>query len=87
MSKMKLWVYKCNSRNLPYQPAYGDWRDFFDIGKEQDWGSTDWIPALADLNVGDLIIAYQTNRNELAGLAKVTQTSEKDTYVYLKPLV
>lgn len=83
---MKWWVYKCNSRNLPYQRANGDWRDFFDMGKKQDWGSTDWIPALADLNVGDLIIAYQTNRNELAGLAKVTQTSEKDTNVYLKPL-
>ena len=42
-------------------------------------------PALADLNAGDLIIAYQTNRNELAGLAKVTQTSQKGGYIYLKP--
>jgi len=83
---MKWWMYKCNSRNLPHQRAYGDWRDFFDMGKEQHWGTTDWIPALADLNVGDLIIAYQTNRNELAGLAKVTQTSQKDGYIYLKPL-
>src|SRR4030067_1653020 len=86
MKKMVWWVYKCNSRNLPHQHTYGDWRDFFSIGKEQNWGSTDWVPALKNLAVGNHIVAYQTNRNEFVGLATVTQTAEKDTYVYLKPL-
>ena len=33
-----------------------------------------------------MVIAYQTNRNELVGLAKVRQSCEVDTYLYLYPV-
>jgi len=83
---MRWWIYKCNSRPQPYQRAYGDWREFFDAGVVDAWGSSDWIPALSRLTAGDRIIAYQTNRNELVGIATVTQSTAQDTYVYLKPV-
>jgi hypothetical protein len=67
------WIYKCNSRRQPYQVAYGDWRDFFLRNAPQEWGSTEWVPALRDPRPGHTIIAYQTDRNELVGLAKVTR--------------
>jgi hypothetical protein len=33
-----------------------------------------------------MFIAYQTDRNELVGIAMVTQSCDEDTYVHLKPL-
>jgi hypothetical protein len=87
MNKMRWWIYKCNSLNQPHQQAYGDWADFFDHWREDQWGSTEWIPALKKLTVGDMIIAYQSDRNELVGLARVARTSnEKDAHIYLEPL-
>ena len=83
---MAWWVYKCNSRNNSYQGAYGDWEEYFDKDGREQWGSTDWVPALANLKKGDMVIAYQTDRNQLVGLAKVRQSCEKDTYVYLTPV-
>ncbi len=35
---------------------------------------------------GDIIIAYQTNRNELVGIARVRQSCELDSYLHLKPI-
>lgn len=59
------WIYKCNS-------AYrGDWDDFFEKTSPTPWGSTEWVPALANARRGDTILAYQTDRNELVGKAKV----------------
>ena len=63
------WVYKCNSRALPYQVVSGDWAEFFEEGIDDHWGSTEWTPSLAGLQPGDLILAYQSNRNELVGTA------------------
>jgi hypothetical protein len=84
---MAWWVYKCNSKGLPYQRAVGDWRsEYFNGDPNQEWGSTDWVPALADLKQGDMIIAYQTDTNELVGLARVRQPCDKDTYLYLEPV-
>jgi hypothetical protein len=83
---MRWWIYKCNGRNQPHQRAYGDWHEFFDAGVVDTWGSSDWIPALSKLAPGDMIIAHQSDRNELVGIAKVAQSSAKDTYVYLKPV-
>lgn len=79
---MQWWIYKCNSRNDPHQKAYGDWREFFK-DPSGDWGSSDLVPALDSLRKGDLVIAYQTNSNEIVGLAKVRQPCSKDTYLYL----
>jgi hypothetical protein len=83
---MPWWIYKCNSKQLEYQNAWGDWYDFFYGDPSQHWGSTEWTPALAELKKGDMIIAYQTDRNELVGLAQVRQPCEDDTYLYLDPV-
>lgn len=53
------WVYKCNSRALPYQVVSGDWAEFFEEGIDDHWGSTEWTPSLARLQPGDIILAYQ----------------------------
>ena len=83
---MSWWVYKCNSKQHAYQSAWGDWRDFFEGDPDDHWGSTEWVPALAQLQRGDMIIAYQTDRNELVGLAKVRRPCERDGYLYLTPI-
>jgi hypothetical protein len=44
------------------------------------------VPALEQLHRGDTIIAYQTDRNELVGLAKVQQSCELDGCLYLTPI-
>lgn len=43
-------------------------------------------PELRQLQKSDMVIAYQTNRNELVGLAKVHRTCERDSFVYLTPI-
>lgn len=68
---MAWWVYKCNAQQRDYQRAVGDWSDFFAAGCARDWGSTGWVPELAKAKVGDTMIAYQTDRNELVGIARV----------------
>lgn len=83
---MNWWIYKCNSSQRDYQKAYGDWRDFFNGGTKKEWGSTEWIPKLIQLKRGDMIIAYQTNRRELVGLAKVRQPCGIDPRLYLDPI-
>jgi len=83
---MEWWIYKCNTRQHKHQRAYGDWHNLFSKNRTDDWGSSDWIPDLAKLRKGDKVIAYQTNRNELVGIAKVHQSCNRDTYVYLSPI-
>jgi hypothetical protein len=82
---MSWWIYKCNAKRRPHQRAYGDWNHFFQNPGEH-WGSSKWVPALADLKKGDLIIAYQTDRNLLVGLAKVRQPCGQDPCLYLDPI-
>lgn len=83
-----IWVYKCNSKNRPYQVAYGDWQKFFETGRIDKWGSTEWTPALAEAKKGDTIIAYQTDRNELVGIARVVEHKARGRYqdLMLKPV-
>jgi hypothetical protein len=81
---MRWWVYKCNNRDLPYQCAYGDWDDFDRQGGH--WGNIELIPQLGELSVGDRIIAYQTDRNELVGTTEVRQAFDKKGYLWLGPL-
>lgn len=83
---MTWWVYKCNSKGLSHQKAMGDWNDFFHGDPNEDWGCTQLVPALAKLNKGDMIIAYQTNRNELVGVAQVRQSCQYDNCLYLNPI-
>ncbi len=68
---LPIWVYKCNSRNLPYQRSYGDWAEFFRARRPRWWGRVAWTPELSKLRPGDIVLAYQSNRNELVGIAKV----------------
>jgi len=82
------WVYKCNSRNLPHQVAYGDWNDFFVDGRADKWGSTESVPALSQAKRRDMILAYQTDRNELVGLARVVALRRRGPHLdlILKPI-
>jgi hypothetical protein len=88
MSAEKCWIYKCNSLNQPHQIAHGDWEKFFSSGQAKEWGSTKWLPKLAVLNEGDTILAYQTDRNELVGLARVLRWQRRGPFqqVILKPV-
>ena len=65
------YVYKCNSLMHDYQRAYGDWEALFETGKAMSWGSRLYLPVLGTLRKGDHIIAYQSNRNEIVGVADV----------------
>jgi hypothetical protein len=80
-SKMKWWIYKCNAT------VRGDWDYFFDHPCTE-WGSTKDIPLLAQLAPGDKIIAYQTDRNELVGVAVVSRFRKKGRFLelYLEPI-
>ena len=82
------WVYKCNAQNHPYQVAYGDWNDFFVANTSAEWGSTEWVPALARARRNDTILAYQTDRNELVGLARVVRLKPRGRFqdLILEPL-
>jgi len=82
---MSWWVYKCNNRQHAKQRVWGDWNEFF-FGSyyNNSWGSVKNVPALAELKKDDMIIAYQTERNELAGVVKVRQPCAIDGYLYLK---
>ncbi len=82
------WVYKCRSHRQPYQRAWGDWADFFKEGRTRKWGSTAWTPEIRRVRLGDTIIAYQTDRNELVGIATVVGLKQRGQYqdLMLKPL-
>jgi len=84
---MAWWIYKCNANRKPHQVVWGDWDDFFDDPRIE-WGSTQRIPALAKLSPGDMVIAYQTDRNELVGVTKVKPFRKRGRYLdlYLEPI-
>src|SRR5437773_2012522 len=83
-----IWIYKCNSQNRPHQVAYGDWNDFFLENATCEWASTEWVPALSNGKRCDTILAYQSNRNELVGIAKVVALRPRGGYydLILKPI-
>lgn len=85
---MAYWVYKNNSRNAPHQVSSGDWAVFFQNNKADEWGSTEWIADVLRLAPGDHVLAYQTDRNELVGLAKVVRLGRRGRYrdAILKPV-
>jgi hypothetical protein len=74
------WVYKCNSKGYPYQSAWGDWRELFASTRARPWGSTQWTPRLEHAGSGDTIVAYQTDRNELVGIARVVRWQKRGRY-------
>jgi len=82
------WVYKCNSKDREYQRTYGDWAEVFESQGPQWWGTTKIVPELSKANVGDTILAYQTDRNELVGVARVVgwKAQGKFKRLILKPI-
>jgi len=74
---MSYWIYKCNSKNQRHQVDHGDWERFFSRGRAGEWGTTDLVPALHQLKVGDTILAHQSDRNELVGVARVTEMTRR----------
>jgi hypothetical protein len=69
---MNYWVYKCNSRAPDYAGSWGDWWEHvFEPGGERAWGLTT-LKGVGDVRIGDVLLAYQTDRNELVGTARVT---------------
>jgi hypothetical protein len=89
---MAWYVYKCNGRNEQHQNHYGDWKEFFEDtsdGKSRRWGTPDVVSALAKLEPGDKILAYQTDRNSLMGVVVVGGWDELEgrAYVSLRPII
>ena len=81
------WIYKCNSKDHEYQRTFGDWAEVFASSRPQEWGTTKVVPELGSASVGDTIIAYQTDRNELVGIARVVRWKPQGKYkkLILKP--
>lgn len=86
---MTYWVYKCNAKQQNYAKYTGDWRNhFFNQESAREWGSTEVVEELGRLRPGDRIIAHQTDKNELVGLAEVVRLRKNGAYkdVILRPL-
>lgn len=73
---MTFWIYKCNARSPEYANATGDWAYVFERPEAVPWGSTT-LSGVDAIGKGDVLLAFQTDRNELVGLVDV---------VALKPL-
>lgn len=82
---MAWWIYKCNSTHRYGRKSSGDWHKYFAKGHTV-WGNSKERPALADLKKGDIVIAHQSNRRELVGIARVTQSCDRDTWLHLKAI-
>jgi len=82
------WIYKCNAKNREYQRVWGDWAKVFQTAKVHPWGTTMIVRELAQAKVGDTVIAYQTDRNELVGVARVVawKPQGKHKTLILKPV-
>ena len=74
----RLYVYKCrNDPNTEFS-AYGDWSSVFDSSGPVMWGGT-WATKHptsleifeSELQSGDLILAWQTDKRAAIGIAEV----------------
>ena len=80
---MKWWVYKCNNNS----PLKGDWRGFFENEcVDAKCGNVRQIPDLNKLTRDDMIIAYQTDRNELVGTCQMLRFSGEERSIHLKSI-
>jgi len=82
------WIYKCNSKRREHQRTWGDWTEVFASASAQRWGTTRIVPELAKAKIGDVVLAYQTDRNELVGIARVAKwlPDGKHKSLVVKPL-
>jgi len=72
---LRYWVYKSNSKATAHSRHCGEWRDVFDHDGLTEWGDTR-MKGVADVSIGDRLIAHQTDRNELVGVAQVEDYKE-----------
>jgi hypothetical protein len=79
----RLWVYKCNVERRAMQIAAGDWDDFFGEPQPSAWGGSDTMRNKSSLSilrnkaaVGDLVLAWQTNRKEAVGLCRIHELQD-----------
>ncbi len=77
-----LWVYKCNSQSA----VGGHWKDFFSRSEPGPWGGTHCINSAASrkiirkhLQVGDYILAWQTDEKVAWGLCRVVELRREGT--------
>jgi hypothetical protein len=86
---MNYWVYKCNSRGEAVgNNQWGDWEDEYALGGDGrafDWGNISYIPDLARPKKGDRVIAHQSDRHKLVGVAEVVGLRRNGEF-RLKPL-
>lgn len=81
---MAYWMYKCNAKRS-VSPVYrGNWNVFFESSGAREWGNAKRLPALRQLSAGDIVIAYQTDRNELVGVAEVVENHGRSNNVMMK---
>lgn len=88
-----LWVYKCNAK----ADAQGDWDYFFDeMDGQGEWGGTWCINNHASrkiireqLQVGDLMLAWQTDKQAAYGLCQVAALEDdgQEIAIILKPVM
>jgi len=95
----RIWYYKTNSTNQPYQSGWGDWKRVFESRQPREWGGT-WCTKHPtsrkifeeDLRKGDLVVCYQTDRREILGICRVVgfknrpRGSKKGRNVMLRPI-
>ena len=81
----KTWVYKNNARGGDHQKAVGDFCDVFKkIGVVHEWGGKWAFGARSrnymdgDVEVGDSVICYQTDKRAIVGLAEVAKLTYGD---------
>jgi predicted RNA-binding protein with PUA-like domain len=84
----RLYVYKCkNNPNTEYS-AFGNWEDVFAVSEPTRWGGS-WATENAmsvrifeeELEVGDLVLAWQTDRKAAIGVAEVVGFEDVDEEV------
>src|SRR5688572_10947155 len=78
---MAYWVYKCDASGRVGRDS-GDW-DYVFSRASNTWGSIDRLPELGDLRRKDLVLAYQSDRNELVGLVRITGSVRKGRSIHL----
>ena len=85
---MSWWVYKCNSKNPPKPVRDGNWDTVFKRAGPSPWGSTEWTRRLHDVRVGDRVLAYQTDTNQLVGVAEVVRFRRRgrEHEIVLRPI-
>jgi hypothetical protein len=66
------YVYKVNEQNVVGY-HYGNWLDFFNKPQPCSWGLEDVVCKDHRPQVGDRILCYQTNLNEILGTAEVVE--------------